>query len=119
MFGVWDAPVTDDDIPIDPPIGQHCLWCEEDIQEGDNGRITSAGCVEHRECSLRNVMGGIGHLVDHVRYCHGVGPDAGLSRRQSSLLVWEFFQETRFAEPSNGQLIVWQGRVEEAADLNG
>ncbi len=64
----------------------------------------------HRECQLRTVMGGIGHLVDHERYCHGVGPDAGLSRRRSSLLVWEWFSQTQM-EPSAEQAQAWKERI--------
>ena len=46
----------------------------------------------HRECLLREVTGGIGHLIAHEWWCPGGksgrdDPDAGLSRRQSALLV--------------------------------
>jgi hypothetical protein len=41
----------------------------------------------HRACSLRSVVGGIGHLLDHDHFCMGVGPDAGLDYRTSALLV--------------------------------
>jgi hypothetical protein len=42
----------------------------------------------HRECSLRSVLGGIGHLLDHAHFCGERGdPDAGLSFRTSALLV--------------------------------
>jgi hypothetical protein len=115
VFGDWDAPVTDDDEPITTPVGNVCAWCQEAVKEGDNGRISPTGFTEHRECSLRNVMGGIGHLVDHARYCHGeLGTDAGLSLRASSLLVWEFLHDTGFfrgAEPTAEQLEAWKARV--------
>ena len=56
---------------------------------GDNGCIYPTGLATHRECALRAVHGGIGHLVDHERYCYGErDPDAGLTKRQSSVLVW-------------------------------
>lgn len=45
----------------------------------------------HRECSLRNVMGGIGHLIAHDYWCtERHDPDAGLTYRQSALLVDAF-----------------------------
>lgn len=42
----------------------------------------------HRSCMLREVMGGIGHHIDHEHFCVGQGdPDAGLGTRLSGLLV--------------------------------
>ena len=42
----------------------------------------------HRECMLRDVLGGIGHLIAHEYWCtQRHDPDAGLTRRQSALLV--------------------------------
>jgi len=42
----------------------------------------------HRECGLRSVVGGIGHLVAHGYWCVQKGdPDAGMTYRQSALLV--------------------------------
>ena len=42
----------------------------------------------HRECLLREVTGGIGHLIAHEWWCtHLKDPDAGLSYRQSALLT--------------------------------
>lgn len=47
--------------------------------------------VMHRECSLRNVMGGIGHLIAHDHWCvQRNDPDAGLTYHQSALLVDAF-----------------------------
>jgi hypothetical protein len=111
VFGSWDAPVTDHDEPIYTPIGNVCAWCQQAVEAGDNGRISPMGFTEHRECSLRNVMGGIGHLVDHERYCRGeLGTDAGLTRRDSSLLVWEYFQQTHLA-PTPEQGAEWKARL--------
>jgi hypothetical protein len=111
VFGEWDAPITDGDERIETPVGNTCVWCAEAIAEGDNGRIAPMGYTEHRECSLRQVMGGIGHLVDHPRYCRGaLGTDAGLSHRDSALLVWEYFQDTHL-EPSEEQVMAWKLRL--------
>jgi hypothetical protein len=42
----------------------------------------------HRECHLREIVGGIGHLIAHPYWCiQHHDPDAGLTTRQSSLLV--------------------------------
>jgi hypothetical protein len=65
------------------------MQCRETFRAGDNGAIMPNGFAQHRECALRSALGGIGHLVDHARYCASDhGPDAGLTSRQSALLVW-------------------------------
>jgi hypothetical protein len=45
----------------------------------------------HRECALRNVIGGIGHIEDHDKWClvHR-DPDMGLGFRKSAQLVDEW-----------------------------
>lgn len=46
--------------------------------------------TQHRECMLRDVLGGIGHLLDHDEWCIRRGdPDAGFSYRESALAVDE------------------------------
>jgi hypothetical protein len=88
-FGEWDAPMTDGAEWIDVPTGLAGMFCRRQFEAGDNGAIMPAGFSQHRECVLRAVLGGIGHHVDHARYCRGeLGPDAGLTYRQSALLVW-------------------------------
>lgn len=64
-----------------------CWHCNEPILEGED-RADIITMDVHRECSLRSVIGGIGHLIDHAHFCHGpLGPDAGLDYRTSALLV--------------------------------
>jgi hypothetical protein len=47
----------------------------------------------HRECGIREVLGGIGHLIDHPYWCVTMGdPDGGLSYRESARMAltwWE------------------------------
>lgn len=63
-----------------------CASCNEPILPGEDVADIINRDV-HRECALRDVIGGIGHLIDHPHFCRGVGPDAGLDRRTSALLV--------------------------------
>lgn len=63
-----------------------CADCLEPILPGEDKADIITMDV-HRECALRSVIGGIGHLIDHAHFCKGVGPDAGLDRRTSALLV--------------------------------
>lgn len=63
---------------------EDCLLCGEAMAPDDDEAI-------HRECNLRAVMGGIGHLVAHEHWCvQRRDPDAGLTYRQSALLVDAF-----------------------------
>ena len=71
-----------------------CVYCDEVIAEGEELAEGVFMTVEgprqgHRECALREVLGGIGHLIAHEWWCKVQhDPDAGLSRRQSAQLAW-------------------------------
>jgi hypothetical protein len=48
----------------------------------------------HRECGLRSVIGGIGHLIDHQLWCVERGdPDGGLTYRLSAQAVRSWVEE--------------------------
>lgn len=92
VFGTWDAPVTDNLSPIPTPVGMRCVFCKMKVEAGDHGAVTRMMGVHHRECAFREVMGGIGHHLDHDKYCQGDdGPDGGVSKRTSSLMVWALY----------------------------
>lgn len=98
----WPSGICEAGIQVDTPIGALCTWCREAIQDGDRGNYLMAFAEPqkteiqpvHRECSLRSVVGGIGHLEDHAFWCHGPGQDTdgGRTKRQSALEVWEWVQ---------------------------
>lgn len=94
-FGeIWEAGMFDGDEPheqIDVPTDLTCMTCQEHFAEGDQGTVNLGGWAQHKECGLRSVMGGIGHHVDHDRYCREEGPDAGLPTRVSAILVWHWY----------------------------
>lgn len=71
-----------------------CPMCDEPVMDGDDVSPTPLHTPEgartpHRSCMLREVTGGIGHLIAHDYWCAKprMDPDAGLTRRQSALLV--------------------------------
>lgn len=68
-----------------------CPLCDETVDPEAQGQAigTPEGLrFAHRECLLREVLGGIGHLTDHARWCNGEhDPDGGSSRRESALAV--------------------------------
>lgn len=74
-----------------------CEHCGEAITLEDEPAVT-IGVMDakghgrqgfvHRTCQLREVTGGIGHLIAHEYWClQKHDPDAGLTMRQSGLLV--------------------------------
>lgn len=68
-----------------------CPLCTEHVSAEDDPRLvgTPEGMrLAHRECLLRSVMGGIGHLTDHSYWCTVMhDPDGGMSYRDSALAV--------------------------------
>jgi hypothetical protein len=100
-FGpAWPSGICDDGgHQIDTPTGEHCQLCEELIKEGDRGSFVGVQSYTilapvHRECSLRSVMGGIGHLEDHSVWCKEMhDPDGGEDYRTSAVLVWNWIEE--------------------------
>lgn len=87
-------------------MDDECLLCETPIAPDDEWRFMNAAFFVtdnvvdfklqkvHRECGLRDVMGGIGHLVDHDFWCTTLGdPDGGRTYRQSALEVDAWIRE--------------------------
>jgi hypothetical protein len=69
-----------------------CPLCHEIVVRDTRVLHTPEGPrLAHRECMLRDVMGGIGHLIAHDYWCtQRDDPDAGLTRHQSARLVDAF-----------------------------
>lgn len=69
-----------------------CILCNEEIASFDAWVPLNAVQYAHHCCSLREVMGGIGHLIAHDYWCGDPrhDPDAGLTYHQSAKLVSEF-----------------------------
>ena len=89
----WPSGICDTGTQMPTPVGLPCAWCLEVIGDSDQGSFWGAEPV-HKECSLRAVIGGIGHLEDHAFWCKGPGDDTdgGRTKRQSALEVWEWVQ---------------------------
>jgi hypothetical protein len=104
IFGrPWDAPICEGaELVVAAPVGEACLMCDEAILPGDSGTIIGAleadGTARqrpmHKECGLRSVVGGIGHIMG-LCHCYGgeMEDPPGLSKRQSAMLVWAWVQE--------------------------
>jgi hypothetical protein len=104
----WPSGICDEGRQVETPVGEPCEMCGEAIQVFDRGSFIGAMRGEegnwvpilapvHRECSLRSVMGGIGHLQNHLTWClERHDPDAGFSYRQSALMVWDWIADHGF-----------------------
>lgn len=70
---------------LPPEPVKNCELCGEPCRNPFEGVRTMHG---HRECFLRDGIGGIGHLIAHDHWCGEPrnDPDAGLTYRQSALL---------------------------------
>lgn len=65
-------------VAVAEPVTDSCPLCDKWCDSGPS----------HRACALREVIGGIGHLIDHDQWCVRDGdPDAGMSYRESALCV--------------------------------
>lgn len=63
-----------------------CALCDEDVPEGADIDATNV----HRECLLANVIGPLGHHLDHSLWCDNIGdPHAGLGARAGNIKVAE------------------------------
>lgn len=70
-----------------------CILCAEPVTWEDAGFYPTSQPM-HAECGTRSVLGGIGHLTDHQRWCVEEGdPDAGLSYRESARRVTIWLRE--------------------------
>jgi hypothetical protein len=76
---------------------EDCVYCDEPIhgEQAEGTIFTEEGPRHgHWQCALREVLGGIGHHIAHEYWCGAPrhDPDAGLTRRQSALLVAAWVQ---------------------------
>jgi hypothetical protein len=105
----WPSGICEEGRQVATPINDDCEMCGEGICDGDqgsfvtvlhgdNGNLVGRLAPLHRECSLRNVMGGIGHLTNHLKWCvEERDPDAGLGYRESALQVWKWVADNGFS----------------------
>jgi hypothetical protein len=90
----WGAPILDEIPQVDVPFGAVCVWCEELIDDDDSGIIYANGPVSHRDCFIRQAVGGLNHVEGRCT-CQGGSepPDPpGISRREAARLAVEAFR---------------------------
>jgi hypothetical protein len=101
----WPSEICQRLEPGPTPIGNPCTFCEEPIVDGDQGSWVGAiRMIEsepvpgwsptHRECLLRQVLGGLPHMERRCQCFGGVGyteTDRAMSQREEALAVWAAF----------------------------
>ena len=79
----WGAPICDDCVQQEVPVGWLCLRCHRPIEETDNGvtmlyikewvvgeHVTAQRVAEHYDCLQRSVLGYWPPNSPHARYCY-------------------------------------------------
>lgn len=75
---------------IETPVGQPCIWCEDIIVDGDMGTQQGESFMHH-ECSMRSVLGSVGHQKK-LCSCYGGNQEdpPGLTKRQAAIAAYLF-----------------------------
>lgn len=79
-----------------------CPWCDEPIVQGDELAKYLIGTqdgprLQHYECSMRSVIGGLNHLKGCCTCCGGKEPPdpADLSKRAAAQAAFTFWRLTK------------------------
>lgn len=87
---------------VPAPVGKPCILCEEPIAEGDIGTINFGGQITHYECSMRGVIGSVGHLNGKCSCYGGTEEDPpGMTRRQAAQAACALWERRQFRQPNN------------------
>ncbi len=75
----WDAPMTDDMLPMPPEIAQkmadrtECAWCQERLDLDQDDILFLPHTTAHLECHLRSALGDVQHLEQRCLCYRGRG----------------------------------------------
>ena len=95
------------------PVGHPCMWCEEELVEGDQGFVMPCGSVitmdeetkifdkmvatfaaVHLDCFLREIVGSVGH---QTKQCSCFGGDTedpeGMTKREAAKASVKIYKE--------------------------
>lgn len=96
-FGkAYGAPYESDGPRVPTPVGALCSWCDEPIEPGDDGIMSTfidevSIAVEeptHYECHLRTIVGGLNHQLGRCTCCGGtLPPDPPEMRRHEAAIA--------------------------------
>lgn len=101
-FGrIWPSGICDDGDKVETPVGRPCLWCGEEIVDGDQGIMMSYMDTEvtlqpmHKNCMIRQTVGSVARIERHCS-CFVPGSEEedppGMTRREAAdaaVEAWE------------------------------
>jgi len=102
----WNASIAEG-VQAPTPIGQPCIYCQEPIQDGDQGFLMPCIAADpsrqdemaglavpvHAECLMRMVVGSVGHQTGRCGHFGGEMDDpAGMTKRQAARAACETFE---------------------------
>lgn len=81
---------------VAPPVGQPCEHCGDAIEADDSGTIDRTGRVVHHECTMRSIVGSVGHQKKLCSCFGGTEEDPpGMSRHDAAKAALALFMSTK------------------------
>lgn len=83
---------------IATPLHMACRHCGERFAEGDMGMIDEGGTALHYECSMRLVIGSVGHQ-HKTCFCYGGDHEdpPGMTKREAARAALRLFEQSALA----------------------
>lgn len=105
-FGrAYGAAYEDDSAPVPVPVGMHCKRCDEAFTADSDGFLMTYWDADkgahdigmHYECHMRQIIGGLNHLLGICTCCGGDAPPdpPALSKRQAAQAAVQYWNAMR------------------------
>lgn len=104
----WNPHIATSHDKAETPVGEPCSYCEEPIEEGDQGiimphvesvvddKVASARMrPTHLDCFLRQVLGSVGHQLHKCSCFGGTEEDPpGMTKRQAATAAVRLYEKS-------------------------
>lgn len=108
FFGprAWGLAIEEPRLMVEPPAGVTCERCGEGFAPSDYGTIipfieasgSARPAYEHRECTLRGIVGSVGHQLRECGCFGGTYDDPpGLTKREAARAAVELYESNQHA----------------------
>lgn len=125
-FGTsWGSRLCQEAMRVEAPVGRGCLYCEEEILEGESGVLIEAMSISlrteqildmdtyplHIECFSRSITKSVGHMKGTCACYGGTEEDPpGSTLREGAKAAWDYAAGVRDGERVRDALNVAQNR---------